>query len=258
MANVLKIYQLRIFSLEDVVKVLSIKPGSATAALIRWQQKGLVKRIRRNLYTVVDPSTLLPIVDKYEIASRVAPHSCVGWHTALEFHGLAHQPFTNAFVASDTRFANFSFNGIDFEYCRAPIDLTEENGVFSPAGNPYVKVTDVERTIIDCIDQLNRAGGVEELLHCIEGIPILDEDKLKKYLALYGKSFLYQKVGYILEITQEYTRVSDSLIKFCKSQASLCVKYLTNDKTSDKYVKEWSLYVPSVCLSKNTINYELI
>lgn len=85
-----------------------------------------------------------------------------------------------------------------------PFESTAENGVITPKGNPYVRVTDLERTVIDCCDRIERAGGIEELLHCMEGISLFDESKLEKYLALYNKAFLYQKVGFILEYGKEH------------------------------------------------------
>ena len=90
-----------------------------------------------------------------------------------------------------------------------PFEPTAENGVITPKGNPYVHVTDLERTVIDCCDRIERAGGIEELLHCMEGISLLDEPKLEKYLALYNKAFLYQKVGFILEHSKEHHHISD-------------------------------------------------
>ena len=42
-----------------------------------------------------------------------------------------------------------------------PFEPTAENGVITPKGNPYVHVTDLERTVIDCCDRIERAGGIE-------------------------------------------------------------------------------------------------
>lgn len=78
-----------------------------------------------------------------------------------------------------SRFKDFAFEGIDFVYCAAPFEPTAENGVITPKGNPYVRITDLERTVIDCCDRIERAGGIEELLHCMEGISLLDEPKLE-------------------------------------------------------------------------------
>jgi len=38
-----------------------------------------------------------------------------------------------------------------------------------------VKVTDIERTIVDCFDRIARAGSMEELIHSISLITYLNE-----------------------------------------------------------------------------------
>lgn len=126
----------------------------------------------------------------YEIGSHLSHTACISYHTALEFHGLAHQPFNEVFVKSMTRFNSFSFDDVDYTYCRQTKEIV---GMMTPKGNPYVRVTDVESTLLDCFDRIDRAGGIEELLHCMEGIVLLNEERLIDYLARYDKAFLYQR-----------------------------------------------------------------
>ena len=85
------IYRLRIFSLKDVMDALSVTKPSAAKLLQRLRDKGIVQHIRKNLYTAIDLASGKPLADKYEVGSSVSPSSYIGWHTALEFHGLAHQ-----------------------------------------------------------------------------------------------------------------------------------------------------------------------
>ena len=210
------------------------------------------------MYVIIDPTTGAPIADKYELSSKVSATSYIGWHTALEFHGVAHQPFYNAYVGSQSRFKEFSFKGIDFKYCSTPFEPSETNGVIHPIGNPYVRVTDLERTVIDCCNRIERAGGVEELLHCLESVSLLNESKLKKYLCLYNKAILYQKVGFILERSQKFHHVSNKFIDMCKEKGALHTKYLTTTGDSDTYIQQWKLYVPKDCITENNIEYELI
>lgn len=258
MATFTALYKMRIFNFEDVMREMKLSHAGTSTAISRWQsQKGL-KPIRRNMYVTIDPSTDAPMCDKFELSSKISESSYVGWHTALELHGVAHQPFYNAYVGSKSRFKDFAFEGIDFVYCAAPFEPTAENGVITPKGNPYVRVTDLERTVIDCCDRIERAGGIEELLHCMEGISLLDEPKLEKYLALYNKAFLYQKVGFILEHSKEHHHISDQFIEMCRSKGALHTKRLTSTGDSDTYLCRWKLYVPEDCVIEKTIENELI
>ena len=128
--------------------------------------------------------------------------------------------------------------------------------MMNPKGNPYVRVTDIESTLLDCFDRIDRAGGIEELLHCMESIVMLDEEKIIHYLEEYDKAFLYQKSGYLLEHIKEQANLSDSLIELCRAKGIKSVKWLTNDEESDTFVSKWRMYVPQELTSKE--EYELI
>lgn len=258
MATFLPFYKKRIFNFSDVMSETGLSRVGTSTAISRWQSRKLLKVIRRNMYVAINPSTDTPICDKYEISSNVSTSSYVGWHTALEFYGVAHQPFYNSYVGSKNRFKNYTFEGIDYVYCSAPIEPTEETGIISPKGNPYVRVSDLERTVVDCCDRIERAGGVEELLHSMEGISMLDESKLAKYLTLFKKAFLYQKVGFILERSKEYHHISESFIEMCRKKGALHTKQLTSTGDSDTYIRQWKLYVPGNCVIDKNIENELI
>lgn len=253
------IYRLRIFSLEDVMDALSVTKPSAAKLLQRLRDKGIVQHIRKNLYTAIELASGQPLVDKYEVGSSVSPTSYIGWHTALEFHGLAHQVFYNAYVGSESRFNRFTFGGTEFEHCVAPISADAQAGVITPTLSPHVRVTDLERTFVDCCDRLDRSGGAGELFHCLEGIVMLNEDKLRGYLQLYDKAFLYQKTGFMLERIQAQAHISGELIGFCRKQAGNSVKRLTNASDSTHYVSRWKLYVPDdIMTTVNNNDYAFI
>ncbi len=204
---------------------------------------------------MVDLATRKPVCNKYEIGSHLSESSYISYHTALEFHGLAHQPFNVVFVSSLSRFNPFDFDDADYIYCRQIAN--DIGGIMTPKGNSFVRVTDMERTLLDCFDRIDRAGGIEELLHCMESIVMLNEEKLASYLEGFDKAFLYQKTGYLLERIKEQTHISDSFLELCREKGTKSVKWLTNNDESDTFVNRWRLYVPKV-LTENEIEYELI
>ena len=247
------LYKLRIFTLDELSEVLKNKVKSVEGLLVRYKQQGWIVAIRRNTYCMVDIASGLPVCDKYEIGSHLSPSACIGYHTALEFHGLAHQPFNETYVKSLSRFNSFSFEDVDYTYCRQTKEIV---GVTTPKGNPYVRVTDVESTLLDCFDRIDRVGGIEELLHCMEGIVMLNEEKLTNYLAKHDKAFLYQKTGFLLELTKDQVNISDNLLEMCRTKGTKSVKWLTNDEESDTFVNKWRMYVPQALTSNE--EHELI
>jgi len=248
--NISPLYKLRVFSLNDIMQAIGMTRTAAASALLRWQQQGVIQMVRRDMYVVTDIASGSALADKYEIATRISTTSYVGWHTALEFHGLAHQAFFSAYVGSCSRFNPFSFGGIDYNCCKPSMMATEDNGVITPVGNPYVRVTDLERTIIDCCDQPDKAGGVEELGHCLEGVTLLDENRLLRYLSAIGKAVVYQKVGFMLETFCMQAHLSETFFETCREKSALYTKHLTSDDNSDKFVARWRLYVPHLLLNR--------
>lgn len=170
---------------------------------------------------------------------------------------MAHQLFFDMYVGSVSRFSNFEFAGVSIVYCAVPLQ-DELSGVGQAQGNPHVRVTDLERTRVDCFDRIDRAGGPEELMHCMEGLLRVDEDRLAHYLQLYDKDFLYQKAGYLLERIKEQAHITDELIEMCGSRGERYTKRLTNSQDSNQYISEWKLYVPDFMIPPDTDNYDLI
>lgn len=254
MTDVLSIsYQMRIFTLSALSVALGRSVSSLSSMLQRWQRQGITMQIRRNLYCMVDPVSGQPTVSKYEIGSHLASSAYINYHTALEFHGIAHQPFNEVMVSCKSRITPFSFDDTDYHIFQ---DKLGTIGVVTPKGNPLVRVTNLERTLIDCFDRIDRAGGIEELQHCMESVVLLDENKLSDYLKLYNKSFLYQKTGFLLEQIKDRVHISDEFINTCRVMGKNHVKWLTNSDESDTFIKEWQLYVPQLITNEQV--YELI
>ena len=234
----------KFFKLGDVIN-LTGKKRSAQELLRNYAKRGLVIQIRRNLYSVTDFASKATLANKFEIGTHISESSYISYHSALEYHGVAHQIFYDLYVSSDQRFNNFDFEDMHYIYCKSNIS----EGVEAPLVDSLVRVTNLERTIVDCLDRIDRAGGLEELIHSLAIITYLDEDKLLTCLAAYNKSFLYKKVGFILQLFQNPLKLSTDFISFCHRKGAVHVKYLTRAEESDVFYKEWNIYAPRNVLS---------
>lgn len=239
-----KFHTLKLFTLKDVI-FLTGTERSAKELLRSYSQKGLVVQIRRNLYSVTDLATRATVATKFEIGSRISESSYISYHSALEYHGIAHQQFFTLYVSSESRFNDFDFEDIHYAYCKSNLS----KGIEIPPMDSKVKVTNLERSLIDCFDRIDRAGGLEELIHSISMLTYLDENKLLDYLDVYNKTFLYKKTGFILNYFQRDLKLSDNFIDYCHKKGSASVKYLTDAQESDTFHKKWKIYAPKNILS---------
>ncbi len=195
--------------------------------------------IRKGLYVHIDSSGY-PLSTKFEIASKIADDSFVCYHSALEFYGVANQVFNIVTVGSIKRFNTFSFN--DMEYIRKPIKTNEQITNIVTAS---VRITSLERTIVDCILDVDAGGGIEEILNALEQIRVLDENRLEQTLKAYDSVLLYQKVGFILEQYKDKLMLSNAFFEMCKSHLTNQIKYFLQDEYNDiEYNSRWQLMAP--------------
>jgi predicted transcriptional regulator of viral defense system len=232
--------RLGVFSMADA-ELLTGNLHTARTAVARLVDKGYVRKARNGLYAAVDPATGGLIPSKYQIACAINTSAYLTHHTALEFHGFANQVFYEVYVASIPKFRDFSFEGVTYRRVVPKIHV----GVIEPRNTVGIRVTDLERTVIDSIRDVEKIGGVDELLNCLGAIPYLEESKLKIYLDAYGVQALYQKAGFLLEKFVEQLQLSQEFVEYCRSKAGKSTRYfLAEAKKDGMYVREWRLVVP--------------
>ena len=232
-----KLAALRCFTHSDMV----LLTGSESAAI--WQiknylNKGYIERIRRDLYAVISMETEQPIPNRFQIASRITGDSFVSHHSAFEFYGYANQVFYEVYFSTEKKVHSFEYDGLHYQplLWRGNVGIEEINN--------GVRITSIERTVIDSIADFTKIGGLEELLRCIALIPSLDEAKLLEVMEAYGRRQLYQKVGYVLEEYKEALSLSEMFFAECMKLSSSSKTYLFDKQDDFVYHKKWLLYAP--------------
>jgi predicted transcriptional regulator of viral defense system len=205
------------------------------------------------LYVAVNLAEQQPVVSKFYIAGKITTSAYVSHHAAFEYYGYANQISYQVEVSSETPFISFEFDGLTFIYIASRIS----EGVTIQHGG--TRITDIERTVIDGINDIKMSAGLEELLHCIELIPSLSEYKLLSYLAAYDKQVLYQKTGYLLRHFQKAFNLSEEFFKKCSENIGKSTRYLTK-KGSGIYHNEWRLIAPSDLdlITNKGVNYSAV
>ncbi|MCB5230105.1 MAG: hypothetical protein LHW55_00585 [Candidatus Cloacimonetes bacterium] len=229
-----------IFTAGDVEELTGNK-NTAYSLIKSLIKRGLARKIRNNQYSLVNPATDQLVANKYQIASSITPTSYISHHSAFEYYGLSNQVYNELYVSSKTKFYSFEYEGITYTYVASRMD----EGIVEAKNIKGVVITDLERTVIDSIHDVNKIAGFEELLNCIEGVQYLDESKIKKYLQGYNKQILFQRSGFIFEHLQPTLGVSSDLIEYCNRRVGLSKRYLINDAHGrSTFNRKWNLMVP--------------
>lgn len=229
-----------VFTIDDVCKLTENKK-TAYSRLDRLIKKGMVKKIRKTIYSVIDPSTGLLVATRFQIACAITKTAYISHHSAFEYYGLANQVYYEVYVSSETKFNHFKYDNISYKYVASRL----EEGIVAAKITTGVRITDLERTVVDSIRDFNKIGGLEELLNCLEGIQYLDEKKLKRYLDLYNTQALYQRVGYLLGHYRQAMQLSKEFIEYCKGKTGNSIRYLVSEaKGRSAFNSEWKLMEP--------------
>ena len=234
-----KFHELKIFTLDDAARIVKSKTYAMTI-LKGYIEESLVVKIRRNLYGVTNLATKHIEANRYEVASALTPTAYITYHSALEFYGMANQVFNTMYVASESRFNSFEFDGLSYIYAKSPTDI----GIETPIMSYGIRITTIERTVIDCIDRIDRCGGSEEMLQCFGMIMHISEAKLLEALASYDKATLYKKVGFVLSRFRDRFNISDDFFEICKERANVGSKVLTSYEDCTEYDREWNISYP--------------
>lgn len=228
---------MRCFTRNELVKMAGSE-ASAAWIIGKYLEKGYIERIRRDLYAVISLETGQPIPNRYQIASHVAEDAYISHHSAFEYYGYANQVFYEVYMASKKRVRPFSYDGIDYQCVayRGPKGIVEMDN--------DVRVTSLERTVIDSIADFTKIGGMEELLRCLLLVPTLSSEKLLESLELYECGKLYQKTGYILEHFQKDMGLPETFFEECEKHISGSRTYLFTKQDDFRYYRRWKLFAP--------------
>ena len=234
-----KLLELQCFTRADAIH-LTGNVGTASSMLSDYQKKGYINLIKRNLYAVISMETGQAVASRYYIGSHIKDTAYLSHHAAFEYFGLANQVFYELYVSGEKRFTPFEYEGVVYRHVAPRIS----EGVME--GMDGVRVTDLERTVLDGIGDFEKIAGLEELLRCLELVPYLNEKKLLIYLEQYRKQILYQKTGYILGHLKKELRLSDQFFDACEKKVTKSVRYLYRGirNKSNVFDNRWQLIVP--------------
>lgn len=227
--------KLNVFSYEEAKRI--INNSNPIKVLEEYIKKNYLLKIRRGLYAAIDLNNSFVAANKFLIGSKINKNSFISCHSAFEFYSSYNQVFNICQVGSLTRFEEFEFEEINYEcfLMKSNKQINDINGV---------KVTSIERTIVDSIYYLNKAMDLEELLKCIDFLSKISEKKIIEMLDEYNYSFLYRKCGYILSYFQKELDLSDSFFEYClkKSEVQNKAKISNREINELEYIKKWNLY----------------
>lgn len=230
-----------VFAKEDINQLFDT-PAACRYWLEMAIANRLIERVRRDLYAVIDLTTGNVYANKYLIGSCISPTACIAYHSALEFHGLANQVYNIMYVSDSRKFRSFEFADVEYEF----VFNDNQKGIDRINYGEVLRVTDKERTLIDCIDKMKYSGGIEEVLNALGSIRNMQEYNLLEMLNHYDNIHLWQKAGYLLSMFKDELHLTSGFLNQMKTKTGDIKRYfLNNDGMDCVYYPDWKLYAPT-------------
>lgn len=230
---------------QALIKVEDIKKDFASeatlfGALRRLTDNGKIAKLKGGLYAAINPIGGDIYVNRFEIATALHAGAYCAYHTALEYHGLATQAYSDVHVITEKRYSPMTIDDLEYQFFQCGYG----GGITETKRNAKIRVTELERTVADCLDKMLVSGGTEEVFMALTMINYCDEEKLLKHLAGYGKKILYKKAGYLFSLLKP-TYLTERFYDICKRNMSERDDDMReNKRNAYEHNAEWKLYAP--------------
>jgi len=215
-------------------------------------------RLRRGLYAVV-PRGFTPEdypVDPYLLAGHLTVDAVLSHHSALQFYGKAysvHHRFT--YLTRNAR-RSFVFRGQEFVAIPFPrVLLIQQAELFGVTTERHaggdVRVTSLERTLVDVLVRPDLGGGWEEIWRSLGSVEYFDLEQVIDYTLKLRNATAVAKVGFFLDQHRDALMVEEAHLVRLRRRVPKQPRYLErSNRTAGELVPAWNLIVPPAILER--------
>jgi predicted transcriptional regulator of viral defense system len=196
------------FTLADVQTITALSHASARSLVRNAVARGLVTRLKPGLFVLVPPelgSVSEFAGNPYIIARELVADAryYISHASAMELHGMLTQPKFVVFASAAKRLRGGTIHGTEFRFV-----FVRPEQLFGVTNHwvtkqESVRVSDLERTVIDGLRRPEYCGGVTEVA---KGMWIrrsdLNPNRLIDYALRLGVGAVIRRLGYLLDLYQ--------------------------------------------------------
>ena len=229
------------------------------AFLAYYRKTGRVLRVRRGLYAVIPPGAdpdSYP-VDPYLIAAKLTGDAVLSHHTALEFHGRAYSVWRHLVYSASRPVGSLGFRSQVFRGVKFPEALLRRGAehfavMNSERSGVAMRVTSLERTLVDVLHRPDLSGGWEEVWRSLESVEFFDADKVVAYALLLGNATTSAKVGFYLDQNRDALMIEERHLGPLRDRRPVQPHYLDRARRKPGcLVTNWNLVVPEDVLERS-------
>lgn len=192
------------FTIEDAEQLGYTNKSVLKVVLSRLEKKGWIERIEKGKYIVIPLGAEKGkyTLHEFVLGSYLVDPCVISYWSALNYYGFTEQIPRTIFIQTTSRkkHQEVSIFGITYKTIRV-----KEEKIFGIEKawfeETQINLTNREKTIIDCLDKPQHAGGIIEVAKALR-----TEEYDKKILVKYAKrihnSGVIRRLGYICDFLQ--------------------------------------------------------
>lgn len=206
---------INIARIEDLSSALDVPMSWAKNILSKLAKHGAAQRVGKGKYAIIPPDVMYGrksyVIDPLVLASELMKGSeyYVAYYSAAQIHGIAEQmPFrTTVAVLRQLRPVKIGNALVSFVTLKKSRFFGYEEVRYL---NVVLNVSDLEKTIVDCIDRQDLSSGIAEVVRIFSNAietRKLNWKRLVAYVRRFRSHALAQRLGLIIEHLERYIKV---------------------------------------------------
>ena len=232
--NMLDEFGYDIFNLRMIKDTNRFSDKRITYALKSLTKSGSIIKIEQGKYIRSNFN------DEFVIGNFLAPDGGIAYWSALNAYGLTEQFPNVIFVQTAIRRGEVIFRNLRYRFVKVDarkIIGYRENGY----GNHRYKMSDIEKTIVDCFDLPQHAGWYHETIKAFNNAKISPK-KLIRYCKIIDNASATKRLGYLCELLQKPNMESfvDYALSLTRKSYSL---FEIGGETTGAYNNRWKLII---------------
>lgn len=189
----------------EQAQALWAPPERTPDALYRLSLKGWLRRLERGVYLLI-PLEAGPARNWTEngwvIAHYLIEPAAIAYWSALQYWNMTEQIPQVIFVQTTRRKQPKEIAGMKFQF--VTVVAKHFFGVArEQIGGKVIRVTDREKTLIDCAARPDLSGGILQLVQVLRGSKEhIHWERLDRYLERWGGGAVAKRLGYLAEVLE--------------------------------------------------------
>jgi len=200
-------YGLDIFSFQQIRKSEILPEKYLEIALRGLYKKDIIRHVEKGVYCRHN----LP--EEFVIGNFFVNEGGIAYWSAMNYHGLTEQIPNVVFVQTNQRKTDKIILGVKYKFVQVKNEKITGYKTEVSGGHKF-NITDIEKTIVDCFDLPQHAGGYPEIIKAFYRAK-LNARKMVKYCKAINNISIVKRFGYLTEFLNKTNM--DYFMKYAQS-----------------------------------------